>query len=91
MVEEVFKNLVDQFSDPFTCLRELVQNAMDAGTEQIDIRTSYLSDPGGVCLEIRDFGEGMNRDIIDGTWKATVSECGIPADVPNSAAGNARR
>ena len=66
MVEEVFKNLVDQFSDPFTCLRELVQNAMDAGTEQIDIRTSYLSDPGGVCLEIRDFGEGMNRDIIDG-------------------------
>lgn len=66
MVEEVFKNLVDQFSDPFTCLRELVQNAMDAGTEQIDIKTSYLSDPGGVCLEIRDFGEGMNRDIIDG-------------------------
>jgi hypothetical protein len=66
MVEEVFKNLVDQFSDPFTCLRELVQNAMDAGTEQIEIKTSYISDPGGVCLEIRDFGEGMNRDIIDG-------------------------
>jgi molecular chaperone HtpG len=66
MVEEVFKNLVDQFSDPFTCLRELVQNAMDAGTEQIEIKTSYLSDPGGVCLELRDFGEGMNRDIIDG-------------------------
>lgn len=66
MVEEVFKNLVDQFTDPFTCLRELVQNAMDAGSEQVDIRTTYLSDPGGVCLEIRDFGEGMNRDIIDG-------------------------
>ena len=66
MVDEVFKNLVDQFSDPFTCLRELVQNAMDAGTEQIEVKTRYLSDPGGVCLEIRDFGEGMNRDIIDG-------------------------
>lgn len=66
MVEEVFKNLVDQFSDPFTCLRELVQNAMDAGTEVVEIKTSYLSDPGGVCLEIRDFGEGMTRDIIDG-------------------------
>ena len=66
MVEEVFKNLVDQFSAPFTCLRELVQNAMDAGTEQIEIKTSYLSDPGGVVLELRDFGEGMNRDIIDG-------------------------
>lgn len=65
MVDEVFKNLVDQFSDPFTCLRELVQNAMDAGTESIEIRTRYLSDPGGVCLEIRDFGEGMNRSIID--------------------------
>jgi molecular chaperone HtpG len=66
MVDEVFKNLVDQFSDPFTCLRELVQNAMDAGTEVIEIKTLYLPDPGGVCLEIRDFGEGMNRDIIDG-------------------------
>lgn len=66
MVDEVFKNLVDQFSDPFTCLRELVQNAMDAGTEQVDVRTSYLDDPGGVCLEIRDYGEGMNREIIDG-------------------------
>ncbi|MFA7482695.1 MAG: ATP-binding protein [Vulcanimicrobiota bacterium] len=66
MVEEVFKNLVDQFSDPFTCLRELVQNAMDAGSEQIEIKTIYLSDPGGVCLEVRDYGEGMNRDLIDG-------------------------
>lgn len=66
MVDEVFKNLVDQFSDPFTCLRELVQNAMDAGTEMVEIRTQYLPEPGGVCLEIRDFGEGMNRDIIDG-------------------------
>lgn len=65
MVDEVFKNLVDQFSDPFTCLRELVQNAMDAGTESIEIRTRYLDDPGGVMLEIRDFGGGMTRDIID--------------------------
>lgn len=65
MVDEVFKNLVDQFSDPFTCLRELVQNAMDAGTESIEIRSRYLDDPGGVMLEIRDFGGGMTRDIID--------------------------
>ncbi len=66
MVEEVFQNLVDQFSDPFTCLRELIQNAMDAGTEGIDVRTRYLPDPGGICLEIRDFGEGMTREIIEG-------------------------
>lgn len=66
MVEDVFQNLVDQFSDPFTCLRELVQNAMDAGTESIDINTRYLEDPGGVVLEVRDFGEGMTRDIISG-------------------------
>jgi hypothetical protein len=65
MVDEVFKNLVDQFSDPFTCLRELVQNAMDAGTETVEVRTRYLDDPGGVILEIRDFGGGMTRDIID--------------------------
>jgi hypothetical protein len=65
MVDEVFKNLVDQFSDPFTCLRELVQNAMDAGTESIEVRARYLDDPGGAMLEIRDFGAGMTRDIID--------------------------
>lgn len=65
MVDEVFKNLVDQFSDPFTCLRELIQNAMDAGTESIEVRARYLEDPGGVMLEVRDFGEGMTRDIID--------------------------
>ena len=65
MVDEVFQNLVDQFSDPFTCLRELVQNAMDAGTETIEVKTRYLDDPGGVMLEIRDFGAGMTRDIID--------------------------
>lgn len=65
MVDEVFKNLVDQFSDPFTCLRELVQNAMDAGTESIEVRARYLEDPGGAMLEIRDFGGGMTRDIID--------------------------
>ncbi len=66
MVDEVFQNLVDQFSDPYTCLRELVQNAMDAGTEQIDIKTRYFDDPGGFCLEVRDYGGGMNRAIIDG-------------------------
>ena len=65
MVDEVFKNLVDQFSDPFTCLRELVQNSMDAGTEAIEVSTKYLPDPGGVCLEIQDYGAGMNRAIID--------------------------
>ena len=65
MVDEVFKNLVDQFSDPFTCLRELVQNAMDAGTEAVEIRTRYFDEPGGVVLEIRDFGSGMTREIID--------------------------
>jgi hypothetical protein len=65
MVDEVFKNLVDQFSDPFTCLRELVQNALDAGSQSIEVKTRYLDDPGGVMLEIRDFGGGMTRDIID--------------------------
>lgn len=65
MVDEVFFNLVDQFSDPFTCLRELIQNAMDAGTSSIEVRTRYLDDPGGTMLEVRDFGSGMTRDIID--------------------------
>lgn len=65
MIEEVFHNLVDQFSDPFTCLRELVQNAMDAGTENVEVSSYYLDNPGGALLEVRDFGTGMNREAID--------------------------
>lgn len=66
MIEEVFENLVDQFSDPFTFYRELIQNAMDAGSNRVDVRVEYRPAEGRVVVDVIDFGEGMNRTIIDG-------------------------
>ena len=35
-VADALDNLVDQFSDPLVFLRELVQNALDAGSPEVD-------------------------------------------------------
>ncbi len=45
-------------------LRELVQNAMDAGTPRIEVSISHGD--GVLECEVRDFGEGMDEAIIDG-------------------------
>ena len=64
MIEEVFENLVEQFSDPFTFYRELIQNAMDAGSNQVDVTIEYQSDREMVAIVVKDSGEGMNEAII---------------------------
>lgn len=65
MIEEVFENLVDQFSDPFTFYRELIQNAMDAGSNRVEVRVEYRPTEGKVVVDVLDFGEGMNQRIIN--------------------------
>lgn len=65
MIEEVFENLVDQFSDPFTFYRELIQNSMDAGSNQVDVLCEYNEAAQRVTITISDSGEGMNERIID--------------------------
>lgn len=55
--------LIRQFSQPLACLRELVQNAIDAGTNQVEVSLSEQGER--VCLSVRDTGEGMTRDIIE--------------------------
>ena len=66
---ETLDSLVDQFSDPFAFLRELIQNAIDAGSTQVwvsfEFRPSKDGDKGIFILHIDDTGEGMNREIID--------------------------
>ena len=64
MIEEVFENLVEQFSDPFTFLRELIQNAMDAGSNQVDVTVEYQADKERILVTVTDSGEGMNQQII---------------------------
>ena len=65
MIEEVFDNLVDQFSDPFTFYRELIQNSMDAGSNQIDVSCEYDSEKQRVTITLVDSGEGMTEKVID--------------------------
>ena len=62
-VDDALETLVRQFSDPLACLRELVQNALDAGSRQIDI--DICLQDGVMTLEVQDQGQGMDRQIID--------------------------
>jgi molecular chaperone HtpG len=65
------QDLVDQFSDPYAFLRELVQNAIDAGSNQVYVRFVFIpnkDNPEGtgiLTLHVEDTGEGMTRHIID--------------------------
>nr|WP_255216270.1 ATP-binding protein [Pseudenhygromyxa sp. WMMC2535] len=43
--------------------RELIQNALDAGSEEVEIRFDYRE--GKMVIHVDDWGAGMNREIID--------------------------
>lgn len=64
MIEEVFDNLVGQFNDPFTFLRELIQNAMDAGSNQVDVFAEYEADKERIVVTVADSGDGMDEELI---------------------------
>ncbi|MDP2339462.1 MAG: ATP-binding protein [Deltaproteobacteria bacterium] len=64
---DVLQTLVAQFTDPFACLRELIQNALDAGSDVVEVNTSMTGKGADkqYVLEVQDHGEGMDRAIID--------------------------
>lgn len=66
---DALDNLVNQFSDPMSFFRELIQNSLDAGTPEIEVDFEYepgKGDQTGVMIvHVNDFGEGMTREIID--------------------------
>jgi len=68
-VQETLDNLVEQFSDVFCFYRELIQNSLDAGTNRVDIYLEFKPldgrDEGIMIIHVDDYGEGMNREIID--------------------------
>lgn len=70
LAEQALANLVDQFARPLDFLRELAQNAIDAGSPRIDVSVAW--DPprpgeahGVVRISVDDTGEGMDEDVID--------------------------
>jgi len=56
--------LVRQFSQPLACLRELVQNAIDAGSNQVEVSLTHDSESGCLRLSVSDTGEGMTEHIV---------------------------
>jgi hypothetical protein len=69
-VSDTLENLIEQFSDVYCFYRELIQNSLDAGTNRVDVSLEFVpsegsNDEGVVVIRVDDYGEGMNREIID--------------------------
>ncbi|MDC0723130.1 ATP-binding protein [Nannocystis bainbridge] len=64
-VGDALEGLVHQFADPWAFLRELVQNSIDAGSPQLEVRIEHDAQRGAMIVEVADAGEGMTREIID--------------------------
>jgi hypothetical protein len=69
-VGDALDDLVNQFADPMSFFRELIQNSLDAGSGEVDIEiefepTSKDANAGAMIVIVTDYGEGMDRTIID--------------------------
>jgi len=64
---DLLRDLVHQFSDPFAFYRELIQNSIDAGSARIEVRLRFTpgATTGTATAVVQDWGEGMNRQVID--------------------------
>lgn len=75
---DALDELVNQFSDPLSFFRELIQNALDAGSAEVDVSIEFEpgdgEEPegeqpkggrGAMIIHVDDFGDGMDREIID--------------------------
>jgi molecular chaperone HtpG len=64
-IKSILDDLVHQFADPLAFFREVVQNSIDAGTGEIEITLSHDVERNTAEIAIADWGEGMNRHIIE--------------------------
>ena len=75
-VRDALDELVNQFADPMSFLRELIQNSLDAGSTEVEVRVEFDPDnegadpqddaaPGVARVHVDDFGDGMDSSIID--------------------------
>lgn len=58
-------DVIAQFADIYAFYRELVQNAIDAGTPRVDVELRYNRADQRMTVEVRDRGEGMTREIVE--------------------------
>jgi hypothetical protein len=68
-VHDAVHQMVRQFADPMAWLRELVQNALDAGATAITVHLDYQADRGAdrgtLRASVTDDGSGMDQDTIE--------------------------
>ena len=70
-IDALLERLVAQFASPYDFLRELVQNAMDAGSDRVEVSLETHPVEGGDAdevvfeLGVVDTGAGMNEAIVD--------------------------
>ena len=57
--------IIDQFADHLAFYRELIQNAIDATTEAIDVDIRYDQALQALSVAVTDRGEGMSREVIE--------------------------
>jgi len=65
-VRALLESLTEQFPEPLLCVRELVQNAADAGARHISIEVAYDADRQLFRLGVTDDGRGMNAAEVEG-------------------------
>ena len=58
-------DVIRQFADPKAFYRELVQNAIDAGSPSVEIRIEHDRAAQKLRVAVRDRGEGMSRDTLE--------------------------
>lgn len=58
-------DVIAQFADPYAFYRELVQNSIDAGTEEVSVDLVYDESAQRMRVAVRDRGEGMTKEIIE--------------------------
>lgn len=61
--EDARDQLISMFAEPLDCLRELLQNALDAGSTEVEVTCTFEDDTA--VLRVADFGEGMDRRTIE--------------------------
>ena len=58
----------DLIQDPYAAVVELVKNAYDADSRDVDIEFSLLGEKRGYSIAITDQGHGMTRDDVVNKW-----------------------
>lgn len=73
-IKGLLEALTEQFPEPLLCVRELIQNAADAGAQRIEVDASYDVARSMFRLSVRDDARGMNEADIEGYLTIGFSE-----------------